>query len=155
MLQNESASLFADFQRLLASEQNLSVKHVMLGGGSLEITIYHQWSQNSTIRAERTLTLWQAIDNQLVASSLGINEDMTVSTPNIELFALTLPFEASKLVMIQIDKDDGDWPVSYRSKLTFHSLAGDEANAEIAHRETLSIDLLAGEAIYIKPDSSS
>ncbi len=74
-------------------------------GNELEIETEHEF-EDTKVEFTRTTTVWLSDAGLICCESKGINEDITVSTPDVPLTYVELPFENNRLKYIEVQQSE-------------------------------------------------
>ena len=84
---------------------NKKLVSIAYHGNELEIETEHEY-EDTAGRWIRTTTIWLSDSGLICSESKGINEDYTVSTPDVTLTYVELPFENNRLKYIEIKQGE-------------------------------------------------
>ena len=117
---------------------NKKLVSIAYHGNELEIETQHEY-EDTNVEYTRTTTVWLNDGGLICSESKGINEDITVSTEDVPLTYVELPFEQSRLKYIEIQQNEQAETHPTTLILTIE----DTSNSQIAELQLqkLSIDL--------------
>lgn len=84
---------------------NKKLVSIAYHGNELEIETQHEY-EDTNVEYIRTTTVWLNDGGLICSESKGINEDITVSTEDVPLTYVELPFEQSRLKYIEIQQSE-------------------------------------------------
>lgn len=133
--------------RLSGSKKIISLAYYC---NQLEITTEHLF-EDTKVKCTRTTTVWLNDVGHICSESKGINEDYTVSTEDVPLTYIGLPFEENRLKYIEVQQNEQNDTQPITLILTIE----DTSNNQLAELQLqkLSIDLSVN-PVSIKPTPS-
>ena len=119
---------------------NKKLIHLAYHNNQLEIETEHEF-EDSKVKYIRTTTVWLNDGGLICSESKGINEDITVSTEDVPLTYVDLPFEENSLTCIEIQKDIASNTPTKTLILTIEALQTeiDEKHSEIKIEINLNV----------------
>ncbi len=134
----QSLNTLFDHNHSLRLPGNKKLIHIAYHNNQLEIETKHEY-EDTKVEYFRTTTVWLSDGGLICSESKGINEDITVSTEDVPLTYVDLPFGENRLFSIEMQKNEQDKTATNVLLLTIQQLYS--GKPYWASRELLSIDL--------------
>jgi len=133
--------------RLSGSKKIISLAYYC---NQLEITTEHLF-EDTMVKCTRTTTVWLNDVGHICSESKGINEDYTVSTEDVPLTYIGLPFEENRLKYIEVQQNEQNDTQPTTLILTIEDM--NKSHSAALGQQALSIDLSVT-PVLIKPTSN-
>jgi len=134
----QSLNTLFDHNHSLRLSGNEKLIHIAYNNNQLEIETKHEY-EDTKVEYFRTTTVWLSDGGVICSESKGINEGITVSTEDVPLTYVDLPFGENRLFSIEMQKNEQDKTATNVLLLTIQQLYS--GKPYWASRELLSIDL--------------